>query len=78
MKNLGKNLNSRKSQKTNQSLEKQSANEVRNDFLIFLAKVYDKNTSKEGVLGCHRIIQRNVDNPAILRIVLAALCDRST
>ena len=43
-----------------------------------LAKVYENDTKKEGVLGCHRIIQRNCDNPAVLRVVLGALCDRGS
>jgi len=57
---------------------KQSVTELRNEFLTYLAKVYDNDTKKEGVLGCHRIIQRNCDNPSALRIIIAALCDRST
>ena len=30
---------------------------------MFFAKIYGKDTTKEGFLGCHRIIQRNSDNP---------------
>lgn len=57
---------------------KESVTQLRNEFLIYLAKVYDNATKKEGVLGCHRIIQRNCDNPSVLRVVLGALCDRSS
>ena len=57
---------------------KSSVTELRNEFMLFLAKVYDNDTKKDGVLGCHRIIQRNCDNPAVLRVVLGALCDRGS
>ncbi len=57
---------------------KQSVTELRNEFMMCLAKVYDNDTKKDGVLGCHRIIQRNCDNPAVLRVVLGALCDRGS
>lgn len=40
---------------------------------MYLAKVYNNETKKDGVLGCHRIIQKNCDNPDVLRIVIAAL-----
>jgi hypothetical protein len=46
--------------------------------MLYLAKVYENDTKKDGVLGCHRIIQRNCDNPAVLRVVLGALCDRGS
>ena len=36
---------------------KESVTLLRNQFLMYLAKVYDNATKKEGVLGCHRIIQ---------------------
>lgn len=36
---------------------KESVTLLRNQFLIYLGKVYDNATKKEGVLGCHRIIQ---------------------
>ncbi len=35
---------------------KESVTLLRNQFLMYLAKVYDNATKKEGVLGCHRII----------------------
>ena len=35
---------------------KESVTLMRNQFLIYLAKVYDNATKKDGVLGCHRII----------------------
>jgi K+-transporting ATPase c subunit len=35
---------------------KESVTLLRNQFLIYLAKVYDNATKKEGVLGCHRLI----------------------
>jgi len=57
---------------------KESVTLLRNQFLMYLAKVYDNATKKEGVLGCHRIIQSNVDNPSALRVILGALCDRSS
>jgi len=57
---------------------KESMTQLRNEFLLYLAKVYENDTKKDGVLGCHRIIQRNSENPAVLRIVLGALCDRSS
>lgn len=61
-----------------QEESKQSVTELRNEFMLYLAKVYDNDTKKDGVLGCHRIIQRNCDNPAVLRVVLGALCDRGS
>ena len=57
---------------------KQSITELRNEFMMNLAKVYENDTKKDGVLGCHRIITRYTDNPAALRVVLGALCDRSS
>lgn len=30
--------------------------ELRNEFLLYLAKIYENDTKKEGVLGCHRMI----------------------
>jgi hypothetical protein len=36
---------------------KESVTLLRNQFMMYLAKVYDNATKKEGVLGCHRIIQ---------------------
>jgi len=36
---------------------KESVTLLRNQFLMYLAKVYDNATKKDGVLGCHRIIQ---------------------
>ena len=35
---------------------KSSVTEIRNKFLIQLAKVYETSTQKEGVVGCNRII----------------------
>jgi hypothetical protein len=35
---------------------KESVTLLRNQFMMYLAKVYDNATKKEGVLGCHRII----------------------
>lgn len=57
---------------------KESVTLLRNQFMQSLAKVYDNATMKDGVLLCHRIIQSNVLNPASLRVILAALCDRSS
>lgn len=57
---------------------KESVTELRNEFMMNLAKVYDNDTKKDGVLGCHRIITRHSENPAALRVILGALCDRSS
>ena len=72
--NLAKKLNVKKVEEE----MKQSVTDMRNEFLLYLAKVYENDTRKEGVLGCHRIIKSNTDNPSALRVVLAALCDRSS
>ncbi len=74
--NFAKKLNPKKNQRENEL--KQSMNELRNEFMVNLAKVYDNATRKDGVLACHRIIQRNCDSPACLRIILGVLCDRSS
>lgn len=39
-----------------QDESKQSVTELRNEFMLYLGKVYDNDTKKDGVLGCHRII----------------------
>ncbi len=43
-----------------------------------LSKVYDNATKKDGVLSCHRIIQKYCDDPNVLRIIIGALCDKSS
>jgi hypothetical protein len=58
-KNFAKKLNPKKLEDD----AKQSMTELRNQFLIYLSKVYSNDTKKEGVIGCHRIIEANRDNP---------------
>eukprot|EP00347_Sterkiella_histriomuscorum_P001861 403370396 len=77
-KNFAKKLNQKKVQKSVQEDTKQSINDLRNEFQLQLAKVYENHTRKEGTQACFRIIQRNVDNPQALRVILGALCDRSS
>ncbi|CDW90985.1 UNKNOWN [Stylonychia lemnae] len=77
-KNFARKLNQKKAQRNVQEETKQSINDLRNEFQIQLGKVYENHTRKEGVQACFRIIQRNNDNPSALRVILAALCDRST
>lgn len=52
---------------------KKSATDFRNRFLASLAKIYDNATQKDGVIRCHNMIKENSDNPAMLRVILAAL-----
>ena len=56
---------------------KQSTTELRNMFLPCLAKIYDNATQQDGVIRCHTMIKENSDNPEALRVILAALCDKS-
>jgi len=46
-------------------------------FLPCLAKIYDNATQQDGVIRCHTMIKENSDNPEALRVILAALCDKS-
>ena len=76
-----KNMRNKKQERVSKNVAnevKQSVTEIRNDFLSFLAKVYNKDTRREGVQGCHKLIQANNDNLEALKIFLTALCDRST
>lgn len=75
---LAKNFAKKLAKKPIVDESKQSNTELRNEFLLHLAKVYVNETKKDGVIACHRLIQRNCDNPQALRIVMGALCDKST
>lgn len=77
-KNFAKKFMNNPNKLANDAVSKQSLTDLRNEFLLYLAKVYDNATREEGVKGCHRVISTNSNNPQVLRVVLGALCDRSS